>query len=243
MARYSLIMDYIGTDFCGWQTQPSLRTVQGVLTEAIKSLTGETVNTVGSGRTDAGVHAIMQTAHFDLEKEWEIEKLASGLNYYLPSDVRILKACRCDDDFHARFDCKEKSYLYLMYRLPERAVWKNRAYAVDREIDVSAMQRAAERFVGEKDFAAFMGSNSDVKSTVRTVTAASVIERDGRIEFVVSANGFLYNMVRIMTAVLLFVGIGKLEAETVDALIAGKDRTAIKGMAPPYGLYLLNQSY
>ena len=241
--RYRITLDYIGTDFCGWQVQPGLSSVQGELEIALKKLTGEKSAVTGSGRTDAGVHALSQTAHFDLSREWQCEKIASGLNHFLPPSIRVLSVSAAAPDFHARFDCKQKSYVYLMYRAPERAIYKDRAWAVPRDIDVDAMNDAARRFVGEKDFASFMAGGSDVKSTVRTVTAAEVVERDGLITFETSANGFLYNMVRIMTAVLVSVGVGKLKPSDVDGIIEKCDRSCVKGIAPAYGLYLKSQKY
>ena len=241
--RYRVELDYIGTDFCGWQIQPERRTVQGELETALFRLTGETVSVTGSGRTDAGVHALKQTAHFDLSKEWETARLSGGLNHFLPSAVRVQSVSLASADFHARFDCVEKSYVYLMYRAPERAVFADRAYVVDENIDVSRMDEAAKLFVGEKDFSAFMAGGSDVKTTVRKVTRASVGERGGFIVFEVAANGFLYNMVRIMTAVLEAVGRGRLAPCDVEPIMESGDRSRIKGIAPSCGLYLKSQTY
>lgn len=241
--RYRITLDYIGTDFCGWQEQPALRSVQGEIENAIEKLTGERTAVTGSGRTDAGVHALSQTAHFDLSREWQCERLVGGINHFLPGDIRILKASEASSDFHARFDCKEKTYVYVMYRVPERAAFKDRAWAVNSDIDVKAMDGAAKRLVGEKDFTSFMAGGSDVKSAVRTVTDASVRESGDFIIFEVSANGFLYNMVRIMTAVLVSVGIGKLAQSDVGGIIAARDRSAVKGIAPACGLYLKSQRY
>lgn len=243
MPRYRLTIDYCGSRYCGWQVQPNGESVQGELEKAIKLLTGESVRVTGSGRTDAGVHALSQTVHFDLEKERRPERLFGGLNHFLPDDIRVNAVVEAPPNFHARYDCKEKSYIYLFYRAPERALLKNRAHAVSAQISAEKMRAAAQRFIGEKDFSAFMAGGSDVKTTVRTVTEASVEEKDGLIIFKVSANGFLYNMVRIMAAVLEAAGNGKLSPSDVDRLIAARDRTLIKGTAPAGGLYLLSQRY
>ena len=241
--RYRLELDYIGTAYSGWQIQPERRTVQGEIETALSRLTGETVSVTGSGRTDAGVHALKQTAHFDLDREWECVRLTGGLNHFLPSDVRVLGVERASDDFHARYDCTEKSYVYCMYRAPERAFFADRAWAVDENVDVFLMNETAKLFGGEKDFSAFMAAGSDVKTTVRTVTRASVEERGGLILFDVAANGFLYNMVRIMTAVLEAVGRKRLGREEVELIIKSRDRSRVKGIAPACGLYLKSQTY
>lgn len=243
MYRFAINVDYIGTAYCGWQVQPGLRTVQGEIENALFKLTGEKPSVVGSGRTDAGVHALCQTAHFDLSKEWEPKRLVGGLNHFLARDIRILGARQASRDFHARFDCVEKSYIYVMYRAPERAVLTDRAWAVDPDIDVEKMKRAALRFIGEKDFKSFMAGGSDTVSSVRKVLKADVCERDGFIIFQTSANGFLYNMVRIMTSVIEAAGRGRLSESDVDFLIAAKDRTLVRGTAPACGLYLESQKY
>lgn len=236
-------MDYIGDAYAGWQKQPDKVTVQGTLEHALYLLTGETCNVAGSGRTDAGVHALQQTAHFDLQSEWRSERLKGGLNHFLPRDVRVQDVCAAAADFHARYDCKRKTYEYVMYRGDKRAVYANRAWAVRQDTDVAAMRRACAAMVGEKDFAAFMAGGSDVKTTVRTVYRADVAENDGVIVFTVTANGFLYNMVRIMVTVLEAAGRGVFQPQDVERLLKDGDRNKIKGLAPPYGLYLKSQEY
>lgn len=241
--RYKMTLDYMGTAYCGWQIQPDKDTVQGRVEKALYALTAQKSTVTGSGRTDAGVHALCQSAHFDLPQPWETAKLKSGMNHYLPSDIRVLCVERVWDNFHARFDCVDKTYRYLMYRGDKRAVFQNRAWAVHADSDVEKMRAAAKEFVGEKDFRAFMGGGAQVKTTVRTVTQASVQEREGFIIFEVTANGFLYNMVRIMTAVLESAGRGVTDAATVKKLLQEGDRTKVKGLAPAYGLYLVRQRY
>ena len=243
MFRYRISADYVGTAYGGWQVQPNRKTVQGEIEKAVFELTGEKTSVVGSGRTDASVHALCQTAHFDLSKEWEPKRLVGGLNHFLASDIRVLNAQKTRNDFHARFDCVEKSYIYLMYRAPERAVLTDRAWAVDPNIDVGRMKSAAKRFVGEKDFKSFMAGGSDTASSIRRVSGADVYEKDGFIVFETTANGFLYNMVRIMTSAVEAAGRGKLTETEIDDLIAAKDRTQVKGTAPAFGLYLKSQKY
>ena len=238
--RVKLTIEYDGTDFCGWQTQPNLRTVQSELETAIFKLTGEETRITASGRTDAGVHALGQVAHFDTQKDLK-EKFVGGLNFYLPRDVRVKKAEYVGDDFHARFSAKNKTYIYVMYEdKVDSAVLRNRAARVDK-LNATAMNRAEPAFVGKHDFSAFMSTGSDTLTTVRTVTAASVHRRDGMIIFSVSADGFLYNMVRKMAAALIQVGKGKMDICGLKKLLeAGAVFTPV---APPQGLYLYKVVY
>lgn len=217
--------------------------MQGELRRALKELTGEDADVVGSGRTDAGVHALCQTAHFNLSKEWEAKRLLGGINHFLGEDIRALSVERTDDDFHARFDCERKTYMYLMYKEPQRAAFEGRAWVVPKNTDAELMDLGAKRFLGEHDFSGFMSSGSDTKTTVRTVFLSAAEEKDGFIVFTVTANGFLYNMVRIMTAALVAVGQRKLEVGDIDKILKSGDRTLVKGIAPPHGLYLKSQQY
>ena len=238
--RVKLIIEYDGTDFCGWQTQPGLRTVQSELESAIFKLTGAEARVTASGRTDAGVHALGQVAHFDTEKDLGA-KYVGGLNYYLPQDVRVISAEVVGDDFHARFSAKNKTYVYVMYESRvDSAVLRARATRVDK-LNATAMHRAAQVFVGKNDFHAFMSTGSDTLTTVRTVTAASVKRNNGMIVFSVSADGFLYNMVRKMAAALIEVGKGKMTEDRLQSLLTA-DAT-FTPVAPPQGLYLYKVEY
>ena len=238
--RVKLTIEYDGTNFCGWQTQPGLRTVQSELEAAIFKLTGEESRVTASGRTDAGVHAIGQIAHFDTSKDLK-GKFVGGLNFYLPPDVRVKEAEYVSDDFHARFSAKNKTYVYIMYESKiDSAILRSRAARVDK-LNAAAMDRASKVFVGKNDFAAFMSTGSDTLTTVRTVTSASVQRRGGMIVFSVSADGFLYNMVRKMAAALMQVGKGKLDAEGLSKLL--KKDAVFTPVAPPQGLYLYKVEY
>ncbi len=238
--RIRLTIEYDGTNFCGWQTQPSLRTVQSELEAAVYKLTGEESRVTASGRTDAGVHAIGQVAHFDTDKDLG-QKFVSGLNYYLPEDIRIRRAEVAENDFHARFSAKQKTYVYLMYESPtDSPLLRYRATRTDK-MDADAMNDACSAFLGEKDFAAFRSTGSDTATTVRTVSEASVKRRGEFIVFSVTADGFLYNMVRKMAAALIEVGYKKMSKEEVCSLLnAGAVFTRV---APPQGLYLLKVEY
>lgn len=242
--RIKLELDYIGTAYAGWQTQPGQRTVQGEIERALQNLTGEAVRVTASGRTDAGVHALCQTAHFDTGRDWAAGAFVGGLNRYLPRDIRVLSAERADDGFHARFSAVGKTYVYLMYLSDvERAAFYGRAARLPVSADIAKMRDAARNFVGTHDFAAFCASGADTATTVRTVTEAAV-ERDGDlVTFTVSADGFLYNMVRIMTGLLIRIGTGKEPPDTAAAVLASRDRTEARDTAPACGLYLKKVYY
>lgn len=240
--RVKLTIQYDGTNFCGWQSQPSLRTVQTELESAIFKLTGENSRVTASGRTDAGVHALGQVAHFDTNKDLG-KKFVSGLNYFLPDDVRIRSAEAVGDNFHARFSAKQKTYMYLMYESDiDNPLLRYRATRTGK-LDVEAMQDASELFLGKRDFATFRSTGSDTETTVRTVNEAKVRRSGEFVTFTVTADGFLYNMVRIMTAMLIKVGLGEITESDVENIIAAKDRNKAKFLAPAKALYLQKVVY
>lgn len=238
--RYRITLSYDGSDFCGWQSQPSGNSVQDAVECAVEKLSGERTRVIGSGRTDAGVHAIAQAAHFDIEKEYPPKTIIGALNAYLPKTVRVTAAEVADEKFDALRSVKKKTYMYLMYCGDAFPLVADRAAAVG-EVDVGAMSKAAAALVGTHDFATFMAAGGGAKTSTRTVYNAHV-ERDGEfVKFFITANGFLYNMVRIITAQLIKAGRG--EAVDISALIAAHDRSAAKDIAPAYGLYLYKVEY
>ncbi len=240
MNKYRITVTYDGSGFCGWQSQPSGNSIQDALEAAVFALTGETTNVVGSGRTDAGVHALGQTAHFCIEKDLEPKTVIGGLNAHLPRAVRVISAEKADENFDARKSAKRKTYMYAMYRGTPTPLLDGRALYVPK-LDAVAMRREAEKIVGTHDFAAFMASGSGAKTTVRTVYETRVEERGNFVLFYVTANGFLYNMVRIIAAQLVKAGSG--EYVDLSAILASRDRNRAKETAPAYGLYLLNVEY
>lgn len=242
--RIKLTIDYIGTAYAGWQVQPEQKTVQGELEAALKTLTGQTVGVTASGRTDAGVHACGQVAHFDTDRTWDAKVYVGGLNRYLPRDIRVLAAEAVPETFHARFSAKRKTYVYRMYRSSvARAVYAGRAVRIEPSVDVAAMQAAAERLVGTHDFAAFVAAGADTATTTRTVFDAKVSQTRDEVYFTVTADGFLYNMVRIMVGLLLRVGYGAMAPDDVSDVLASCDRTRARDTAPACGLYLYNVEY
>lgn len=238
--RYAVTLSYDGGGFCGWQSQPSGASVQDAVERAIQSLTGETVRVVGSGRTDAGVHAVGQVAHFDTVKDVPEKTIVSGLNAYLPRTVRVLSAKKTDESFDALRSVKKKTYMYLMYRAPQLPVLDGRALCVG-ELDVASMERAASELVGTHDFATFMASGGGAKTSTRTVFDAHFTADERFIKFFITADGFLYNMVRIIVAQLVKVGEGK--ASGIKETMEKCDRAYAKEIAPACGLYLYNVEY
>lgn len=242
--RVKLTVEYDGTEYCGWQVQPNGVTVQQRLNEAVRALTGEDVTVTGSGRTDAGVHAMGQVAHFDTASTIPAERFSLALNTLLPKDIRVLSSERAEDDFHARFCAKSKTYCYKMYRSDVvHPLMERYSAMVSKGLDIAAMQECAKLFVGTHDFKAFMASGSAVKDTVRTVFSAEVTECGSELCFTVCGNGFLYNMVRIMAGTLVGVGTGRLTPDDVTNALSGGERCLAGKTLPPNGLTLVRVDY
>ncbi|HCU55811.1 MAG TPA: tRNA pseudouridine(38-40) synthase TruA [Clostridiales bacterium] len=242
--RVLLRVQYKGTDYCGWQRQKNGLSVQEVLANAVRETTGESAVMHGSGRTDAGVHAIAQAVHFDTHTKIPMQKLPIAINAHLPSSVRVLSAQEVDAGFNARFDAVSKTYLYKMYVSPVSSPLREGLCAfVHKTPDLDRMRRAAEYILGEHDFKVFQAAGGHVKSTVRTISALSISEQDGEISFEVTGNGFLYNMVRIMVGTLYYVGIGKIEPEEIPEILASGKRDRAGKTMPPEGLYLKRVRY
>ena len=242
--RVLLRVEYKGTDYCGWQRQKNGLSVQEVLARAVHETTGEASVMHGSGRTDAGVHAMGQAVHFDTHTSIPLDKLPVAINAHLPETVRVLSAREVPAEFNARFDAISKTYLYKMYCAPVSSPLREGLFAfVHKRPDVDEMRRAAEYILGEHDFKVFQSAGGHVKTTVRRITSLVIEERGEEITFEVTGNGFLYNMVRIMVGTLYYVGIGKIAADDIpDILASGKRDRAGKTM-PPEGLYLKQVVY
>ena len=250
MRNLKLILAYDGSEFSGWQVQPDITTVQGTLASAIGRLTGENVLPQGSGRTDAGVHALAQVVTFVTESSVPTENFVKALNDLLPASIRVLSVEEMPAAFHARHSTKAKTYRYRIYRGPicppflARYVW-HYPYPLDEE----AMARGAGLVVGEKDFTSFAavdperGKDGEVVSNVRTIFRSDW-SRDGE-EFVytVRGSGFLHHMVRNLVGTFILVGRGTLETEDMTRILAAKDRSAAGATAPGAGLYLVSVEY
>jgi len=245
MARIKLTIEYDGTNFCGYQVQPGKRTVQSELENAIINLYGEKVITYASGRTDAGVHSLGAVVHFDEPRILKNRRIADSINSFLPEDVKVIKAEEVRDNFDARFDAKRKTYSYKFYLSRcERPLMKNRALRLNEEIDVCKMQEACEFLIGEHDFTSFVARKSGKTNFVRTIYSAEIKHIQNReYEFIITGNGFLYNMVRIIVGTLVNVGYGRCEPNAVKAIIDSKDRQKAGKTMPAYALYMVNVEY
>ncbi len=241
--KYFAKIKYLGTAFHGFQVQPQKRTVQGELCRALSEATGVPVKVTGCSRTDAGVHANEFCLTVDAPGATvPPQKLPIAVSRFLPADLCLFYAKLCDDDFHPRYDVKEKEYLYRIINRPIYDPFEfGRAWFVSRTITdekLILMRAAAERIVGKRDFSAFMSEGSDVEDTVRNVTSLTVEKTGDLIEIKIRADGFLYNMVRIIVGTLCEVAHGRFTPEYITEVIDSKDRKKAGPTAPPDGLYL-----
>lgn len=244
MRRIKITLDYIGTAYDGWQRQPDRDTVQKCVEEAIFSLSGERVSVVASGRTDAGVHALGQVAHFDVNAAIPAKNYMTGVNHFLPPDIRILSAEEAPEDFHARFSAHEKTYTYCIYESRfDRACYFNRAARVEQKLDLKNMKTAAEAFCGTHDFTSFCSAGADTTTFTRTIKDIRVTRSGGLVKISVTADGFLYNMVRRIAAVLVKAGKGQIDKAGAEKLINAADNKVAKDVMPACGLYLKSVKY
>jgi tRNA pseudouridine38-40 synthase len=245
MPRYRITIEYDGAPFVGWQMQDNGPSVQAALTDAIEKLSGEQVQVFGAGRTDAGVHALAQVAHFDLSKDWVPGKIRDGLNYHLrPQPVAVLVADTVDDDFHARFSAIKRAYLYrIVNRRADLALERGKAWLVHTPLDADAMHEAAQVLIGNHDFTTFRAAQCQANSPVRTLDGFTVHRAGESIEFYVSARSFLHNQVRSMVGSLKLVGEGRWAGRDLHRALTACDRSACGPVAPADGLYLAAVGY
>jgi tRNA pseudouridine38-40 synthase len=248
MPRYKLTIEYDGAPFCGWQSQADQVTVQGVLTQAVAALSGESVLVQGAGRTDAGVHARGQVAHIDLARDWPTDTVRDALNAHLrPYPVAVLSAEQVGDDFNARMSAVKRHYLYrIINRRPDLTFDLKYAWRVARPLDVDAMHAAAQRLVGNYDFTTFRSTECQAKSPQKTLDQLDVVRVGEEIHILTSARSFLHNQVRSMVGSLVNTGLsgpGSWTADDLSAALAARDRAACGQVAPPDGLYLMRVAY
>lgn len=248
MKRIVLIIEYLGTNYVGWQVQPNGVSVQEVIAGALKKLTGETVTLHASGRTDSGVHARAQVAHFDTESRIPADKYAFALNTYLPKDIRIKSSLEVngtgENEFHARFSVKKKHYRYrVLNTLHDSAFTSDRALHIHYPLDLDRLNEAAKLFLGEHDFAAFKAVNSTAKSTVRTIYISKWHREGELLCYDVAGSGFLYNMVRIMVGTMLRIGMGYDDLSTIENALSDPLRKNAGDTAPAHGLTLWRVEY
>ena len=242
--KIALGVEYDGFHFCGWQVQPSQRTVQGCLTEALQKITGEQSKVVAAGRTDSGVHALQQVAHFETSADRSERNWVLGLNTNLPNDMNIIWARPVDDDFSARFSALNRSYRYLILnRVSRSAIHKNKMWWVFSPLDIERMQTAADLLVGHHDFSAFRAKLCQAHSPIKTVEKINVTQLGNCIAIDVKAQSFLHHMVRNIVGVLVPIGEGRKPVEWASEVLESRDRAQGGITSPPEGLYFINVEY
>ena len=243
--RLKITVEYDGTGYVGWQAQKNGPSVQETLEKAIKKFSGETLRISGAGRTDAGVHALGQVAHFDLNKEMSAKKIMAAINAYLQGEkVVVIAAEFADTDFDARFSATARHYLYRILNRPARpGLEKNRVWHVPKPLNEKAMDEAAKRLIGKHDFTIFRSIHCQAKSPVKTLDRLDVSRHGDEIQIRASARSFLHHQVRSMAGTLKLVGEGKWTADDVTKALEAQDRKALGFNAPPEGLYLIKVDY
>jgi tRNA pseudouridine38-40 synthase len=244
LRRLLLTLEYDGTDFFGWQIQAAGRTVQGLLEEAVRRLTQEAVRVTGASRTDSGVHAEGQAAHFDTHSPLAAPRFVPALNFYLPPDVSVLSCHEVDASFHARYGAASKLYRYRILRSGPRRPLRERFVLREwRPLDLDSMSRCAALLFGEHDFSSFASEHSEDESHVRRLTRSELVEASDELHYLVEANGFLYNMVRAIVGTLLGVGHGRMTPEQFEQVLCARQRSLAGPTAPARGLTLVRVSY
>lgn len=243
--NYRMTVQYDGTRYEGWQRQTrTAETIQGRLEAAVRAVTGEAVQVIGAGRTDAGVHAAGQTVNFHLAAPREARALEAALNEALPDDIGISALAEADERFHSRFSAAAKTYRYRIRMGTEKKVFERRfVWQYGKPLDAAAMKRAAAFLTGTHDFTSFCGNKKMKKSAVRTISSIELHEKDGELAIDYTGDGFLQNMVRILTGTLVEVGEGKRPAEEMPHILEARDRQAAGFTAPAQGLILLQVFY
>jgi tRNA pseudouridine38-40 synthase len=245
MPRYRLTLEYDGGPFAGWQRQDNAPSVQGVLEDAIERFSRQRVTVTGAGRTDAGVHALGQVAHFDLEKEFAADTVQGALNHFLrPAPVVVLAAALAADDFHARFCATGRHYLFrILNRRAPPALDAGKVWHVQSALDAEAMHRAAQQLLGSHDFTTFRAAECQARSPVKTLDRLDVSRRGEEIHIEASARSFLHHQVRSFVGSLRQVGEGKWSARDLKAALEARDRGRCGPVSPPDGLYLVGVDY
>lgn len=239
-----LVVSYDGADFHGFQAQPGLRTVQGELEDAILRLTGERVQIHGSGRTDAGVHALGQVINFHTASRIPIEKWPIAMNVNMSADVAVLSAEEAPAEFHARFDARGKIYRYQIDKSTYPNIFTRKyAWHVPQALNMDAFDQALEHLVGQHDFTSFCNAATPLKDKVRTIERIWTEEKEHLLQVYVQGNGFLWNMVRIIAGTAVDAGKGKINADAIPTILAGRDRTLAGVTAPAHGLILQKVLY
>lgn len=245
MPRYRLIIEYDGTPFFGWQRQADQPSVQQALEEAIEAFSGERVTTQAAGRTDSGVHALGQVAHFDLQREWDPFRIGEALNYHLKRNpVAIISAEAVGEDFEARFSAKARHYEYIILNRRARAALEHkRVWQVSADLDAELMHQEAQTLLGQHDFTTFRAAECQAKSPIKTLDKLDVSREGEHVVIRASAQSFLHHQVRSFVGSLKLVGQGKWQAGELRAALDSHDRSRCGAQAPAAGLYLVRVDY
>lgn len=244
MKNIKLAIEYDGTNYVGWQRQPTGPTIQETIETSLKVITGEDIKLLGSGRTDSGVHALGQVAHFRTESRLSISEIQKGLNSILPKDIAIIETEEVDTGFHAQLSARSKTYIYKILNRPfPSAILRDRTWFIPFPLNTLLMNEAARMLLGEHDFRAFTQSESTVKSTIRNVFSAGVETRKDILEFRIESDGFLKRMVRLIVGTLVQVGKEKITPEQFYGILESGEKTKFVHSAPARGLYLKEVRY
>lgn len=245
MKNYRITVSYDGTRYKGWQVQKSTDdTIQGKLQKVIESICNHPVEVIGSGRTDAGVHARGQVANFHMEGDFDEEELLDSINHYLPGDIAVTSLSQVDDRFHSRYNAKSKTYVYRINTGQRSNVFEHRfVYEYGQPLDEGRMREGAGLLLGTHDFKSFCGNKKMKKSTVRTIYAIEIQRIGDEIKISYTGDGFLQNMIRILTGTLIEIGRGDRKPESVTEILNAKDREVAGYTAPPQGLILEEVQY
>jgi len=245
MRNIKLVIEYDGKDFNGWQKQPNKLNIQGEIERAISEITKEdNIELNASGRTDAGVHALGQVANFKTNSNIPVEKIPIAINTKVKKSIVIKSAEEVDERFHSRYNCKKKTYRYIINNSEYgSSIYRNFEYHVPIKLDIMKMKKAIKYFEGEHDFKGFKASGTSSKSSVRKIFKTNIIQNEDRIYIELTGSGFLYNMVRIISGTLVDVGLGKINSADIPKIILSGDRQQAGKTLPPQGLYLVNVEY
>ena len=241
MHRYQILIEYVGTNFVGWQIQSKGKSVQKLIQTKLSKLLKEKIFLIGSGRTDAGVHAIEQSAHFECKKEIQkLDKFLKSINYFINDmNVSIINIKKKNLNFHARFSAKQRIYKYVIFnRLSKPSIEKERGWHIIKKLDVSLMKKGAKKLLGTKDFSTFRSSNCNAKSPIRTMKSIKIKATRGRIEIQFKSQSFLQQQVRSMVGCLKYLGEKKWDLKMFEKVFKSKKRILCAPPAPPEGLFL-----
>ena len=241
MHRYQVLIEYVGTNFIGWQIQPKGMSIQKLIQIKISKLLKQKINLIGSGRTDAGVHAIGQSAHFDCKKKIEnLDNFLKSLNYFLNNQlISIIKIKKRNLNFHARFSAKQRIYRYVIFnRVSKPSIEKDRVWHIRKKLDLKLMKRGAKKLLGVHDFSTFRSSHCSAKSPIKTITSIKVKVIKNRIEIIFKSKSFLQQQIRSMVGCLKYLGETKWDLKKFEKIFKSKKRILCAPPAPAHGLFL-----